>query len=204
MGSVRVGLAACDPAGVVASPVRTLARDGARRSDITQIADMVREREAVEVVVGLPLSLSGAEGQAATLARRYAGHLSSAVAPTPVRLVDERLTTVSAHQAMDASGRPGRRQREVVDQVAAVILLQAVLDRERLSGTPGGELVGGLSAPAQDRPPRKPRRRRPPSPPEVSPGAPSPPEPDAHHDHERPGGPAADDHGGSVETPWTA
>ncbi len=204
VGSVRVGLAACDPAGVVASPVQTLARDGARRSDITRIADLARERQAVEVVVGLPLSLSGAEGRAATLARTYADHLSSAVAPTPVRLVDERLTTVSAHQAMDASGRPGRRQREVVDQVAAVILLQAALDRERTSGTPGGELVGAAREPAEERRPRKPRQRRAAAP--SGPGGGDVPQTrvDAHDDHERHGGPVADDHGGSVETPWTA
>ncbi len=213
VGSVRVGLAACDPSGSVASPVQTLARDGGRRRDVSAIAAMVREREALEVVVGLPLSLSGGEGPAATLARRYADQLVSAVAPTPVRLVDERLTTVSAHQAMTASGRSGRRQREVVDQVAAVIILQAALDRERATGLPAGELVGAVAEPGPaDRPaqgeggapvprkPRKPRQRRAASAPDGQ------PDPQPHHDEQSPrhGGVAADDHGGSVETPWTA
>ncbi len=205
VGSVRVGLASCDPSGSVASPVETLARDAGRGSDVVALAEHVRQRGAVEVVVGLPLSLSGAEGPAATAARRYGERLSAAVAPVPVRLVDERLTTVSAHQVMTASGRPGRRQREVVDQVAAVILLQAALDRERATGEPAGELVewaprragaraeasdGRVDAgePAEARRPRKPRQRR-------------ARQTDGDPGH---GGATADDHGGSVVTPWTA
>lgn len=214
VGSVRVGLAACDPSGALASPVQTLARDAGRRSDVAAIAVMARERGVVEVVVGLPLSLSGGEGPAATLARRYADQLVSAVAPIPVRLVDERLTTVSAHQAMTASGRSGRRQREVVDQVAAVILLQAALDRERATGLPAGGLAGAVAEPAPadraahdegstsaTRRPRKPRQRRAAVPADQQPADNQP-----DHDEQPPrhGGVAADDHGGSVETPWTA
>lgn len=146
VGSVRVGLAACDREGLVASPVATLARDAvtappSAASDVREVVNQARERDAVEVIVGLPLSLSGREGPAAAAARAYAEALAVAVAPTPVRLVDERLTTVSAHRVMRAAGRPGRKQRSVVDQVAAVVVLQHALDSERSSGVLGEQVV---------------------------------------------------------------
>lgn len=141
VGSVRVGLAASDPHGVLATPVRTLPRDESGRTDQQAIAAMVLELAAVEVVVGLPRSLSGQEGPAAALARGYAVELARAVAPAPVRLVDERLTTVDAHRKLRESGVAGRSQRTVVDQAAAVLILQAALDSESSSGRPPGELV---------------------------------------------------------------
>jgi putative Holliday junction resolvase len=141
VGTVRVGLAASDAAGLIASPVETLARDARGGADQRRIAAEVAEREALEVVVGLPVSLSGAEGPASRAVRGYAAELARRVAPVPVRLVDERMSTVSAHQALTASGRRGRRQREVVDQVAAVLILQTALDTERVSGRPPGSSV---------------------------------------------------------------
>lgn len=143
VGSVRVGLAVSDPAGVLASPVETLARDTAGRSDQDAVLRLAQERSAVEVVVGLPRSLSGAEGEAARLARVYASELSALLSPIPVRLVDERLTTVQSHRQLRESGVPGRAQRTVVDQAAAVLILQSALDTERASGLPPGELLGG-------------------------------------------------------------
>ncbi len=141
VGSVRVGLAASDPSGLVASPVETLARDVLGGRDVARVAAEAAERGAVEVVVGLPLSLSGREGPAAVAARAYAADLARALAPVPVRMVDERLSTVSATAALVASGRRGRDQRRVVDQVAAVIVLQHALDAERSSGRAPGSLV---------------------------------------------------------------
>ncbi|MEH3079274.1 MAG: Holliday junction resolvase RuvX [Quadrisphaera sp.] len=141
VGSVRVGLAASDPSGFIASPVETLKRDRTQGSDLRRIALEITQREAVEVVVGLPVSLSGREGPAAAAVRDYAADLAGRVAPVPVRLVDERLSTVSAHQALTASGRSGRRHREVVDQVAAVLILQTALDAERATGRPPGSTV---------------------------------------------------------------
>jgi putative holliday junction resolvase len=148
VGTVRIGVARCDAAGILATPVRTVARrkDGA---DVAEIAGLVREHEAIEVLVGLPRSLSGREGKSAGAARGYAVRVAAAVAPVPVRLVDERLTTVSAHQALHASGRPGRRHREVVDQVAAVMIVEQALEVERRSGKPAGELVR-TQGPAKD------------------------------------------------------
>ncbi|MBD5787551.1 Holliday junction resolvase RuvX [Cellulosimicrobium terreum] len=145
VGSVRVGLAASDPDGLVATPVETLARDTATGqrvpADVARIATEVAERGAGVVYVGLPRHLSGAEGTAAEGARAYAGAIARAVAPVPVHLVDERMTTVSAHQALHAAGRSGRRHRSVIDQAAAVIILQSALDAERGAGARAGEPV---------------------------------------------------------------
>src|SRR5699024_8920278 len=140
VGSVRIGVARCDPLGLVATPVRTVARDG-HRQGLTELLQLVEEHQPVEVLVGLPRSLNGTEGPAALGVREYAGWLSTAIDPVTVRLVDERLTTVSAHQALHASGRAGRKHRAVVDQVAAVMILQTALDEERNSGTAPGEVV---------------------------------------------------------------
>lgn len=149
VGSVRVGVAVSDPDGLVATPVDTLARDlvtavknpSAVPTDLAEIAVEVDERSVKVVYVGLPRHLSGAEGSASASAREYAGSLAAIIAPVPVRLVDERMSTVSAHQALHASGRAGRKHRAVIDQVAAVVILQASLERERASGGRAGELV---------------------------------------------------------------
>lgn len=138
VGSVRIGVAACDPDGVLATPVETVRRG---HGDLTRIADLVAERRAIEVIVGLPLTLSGAEGAAAADARTYAVRLAGHVAPCPVRLVDERMTTASATKAMRAAGVSARRGRSTVDQAAAVAILQGALDLERSSGRAPGELV---------------------------------------------------------------
>ena len=105
------------------------------------LAALVEELGAVEVVVGLPLLLSGQEGEAARLARAYAVALAARVGTVTVRLVDERLTTVDAHRRLRDSGVPGRGQRKVVDQAAAVLILQTALDTEASSGRPPGEPV---------------------------------------------------------------
>ena len=145
VGTVRVGVALSDPSGVLATPHATLRRTWpdpeTSEDDVALIAALGVERQAVEIIVGLPRSLSGGEGPSAQAARKYAAELAHRVAPVDVRLVDERLTSVSAHRALRDSGVAGRRQREVVDQAAAVLILQAALDEERSSGRPPGELV---------------------------------------------------------------
>lgn len=141
VGSVRVGVARTDPAGVLATPVDTFTRDPEGDADITRLATLVAELDAVEVVIGLPKSLSGEDGPAALQARDYARRVALQVKPVAVRLVDERLTTLDAHRALHASGRAGRRHREVVDQTAAVLILQAALDEEHHRGCAPGEPV---------------------------------------------------------------
>ncbi len=125
VGTVRVGVAASDPDRVLASPVETVPAPGHAR-----VAELVADRGAVLVVVGLPTSLSGsARSASADMARAFARRLEPLVAPVPVELVDERLTTVTATQALRASGRDARSARAVVDQAAAVALLETVLAR---------------------------------------------------------------------------
>jgi putative Holliday junction resolvase len=135
---VRIGVAASDPSGFLASPVETVPRGS---GDLDRLAALVAERDAVAVLVGLPRSLSGADGPAAEAARSWAAQLAARLAPTPVRLVDERLSTVAAGRDLRAAGVSGRRARGVVDQAAAVVFLQAALDAERSSGAPAGEPV---------------------------------------------------------------
>jgi len=128
VGSVRVGVALSDPAPVLASPLVTLARDAETDNDVEQLAGLVREHEVVEVIVGLPRTLADRHGAAAEAAVDYAGRLAQRIGDVPVRLADERLSTVSASRMLSQRGVKGRKQRAVVDQVAAVEILQAWLD----------------------------------------------------------------------------
>jgi putative holliday junction resolvase len=130
VGAVRVGVALSDPDGLLATPLATVPRDAVRGTDLTAIAGLVAEHDVVGVVVGLPRTLAGREGQAAEAARAFAEALA-AVIPVPVTFADERLTTVVATRQLRESGRRGRRQRAVVDQVAAVAILQGWLDAHR-------------------------------------------------------------------------
>lgn len=144
VGDVRVGVSRCDPQGTLAVPVETVRRDQARGgipADLKQLTHLCEEYEAVEVVVGLPLGLSGREGPAAAKARAYATALAGAVAPVPVRLVDERLSTVSAQQAYRLRGVSEKKSRSRIDAAAAAVILQSALDSERATGKPPGELV---------------------------------------------------------------
>lgn len=128
VGTVRVGVAVSDPGGVLATPVATLPRDDARGADQDRLVALVSEYEVVEVVVGLPRTLRGTDGAAVTAARAYGDRLSARVAPVPVVYVDERLTTVSADRMLSERGISTRRRRAVIDQVAAVRILQNRLD----------------------------------------------------------------------------
>lgn len=137
-GDARIGVARSDPSGFLATPVETVGRG---RGDLARLSALVSEVEAVEVVVGLPRSLRGGEGPAAVKVREFAARLARRVAPVPVRLVDERLTTVSAEAVLRGQGRKGAARRAVVDQAAAVVILQHALDTERSSGKAPGEIV---------------------------------------------------------------
>jgi putative holliday junction resolvase len=138
VGSARIGVARCDPGGALASPLTTVTRG---RGDLARLAELAEENGATEVVVGLPTTLSGQDGKAAADARGFARKLAARVAPVPVRLIDERFTTVTAHDALRAAGRDSRARRGIVDQAAAAVLLQAALDAERSTGHPAGEPV---------------------------------------------------------------
>ena len=131
VGSVRVGVARTDPQGVLAVPVTTLRRDERTDADVDELAALVAEYEAVGVVVGLPRTLAGREGTAAGVAREYGARVAARVAPRPVEYVDERLTTVSAQRKLHQGGVRGRAGRAVIDQAAAVELLQHWLELRR-------------------------------------------------------------------------
>ena len=137
VGTARIGVARSDLHGMLATPVETVPRGA---GDIARIRELVSEIDAVEIIVGLPLALSGRETASTGDAKEFAGRLSTACA-VPVRLVDERLSTVSANSALRASGRNEKNSRSVVDQVAAVIILQHALDFERSADSPSGAVV---------------------------------------------------------------
>jgi putative Holliday junction resolvase len=128
VGTVRVGVARSDPYGLIASPVATLARDAKNGTDLTELQAMVVDEDVAGVVVGLPVTLAGREGSSAEMARNYADELAARIAPIPVELIDERLSTVSAQRTLATHGIRGKARRAVVDQAAAVVLLQHWLD----------------------------------------------------------------------------
>ena len=138
VGDARIGVASCDPDGLIATPVETVQ---AGPSAIARLRALVEEYEALEVVVGLPLGLSGREGPAAVKVRVFAQQLAAAVPEVSVRLVDERLSTVAGQAQLHASGRTTKSSRSVIDQAAAVVILQSAIDAERSRGTAPGELV---------------------------------------------------------------
>ncbi|HEY4269584.1 MAG TPA: Holliday junction resolvase RuvX [Galbitalea sp.] len=137
VGKVRIGVARSDPHGLLATPVETVQRgDG----DIARILSIATELDAIELIVGLPLSLAGTATASTDDAVAFARALA-AVADVTVRLVDERLSTVSAQSQLRASGRSTRQSRSIIDQAAAVIIVQHALDSERSAGTPPGEIA---------------------------------------------------------------
>lgn len=164
VGEARVGVAVCDPDGLIATPVESVPRNMPRYSPgdtpgdtprdvhLSRIADLCDEWGVIEVVVGLPRGLSGAEGSAAQKARDYARGLARLVPHLRICLVDERLTTVAAHRDLRAAGRRSERHRAVVDQQAAVLILETALAVERSTGCPPGEQL-------ESRKPRAPRRQ---------------------------------------------
>ncbi|MBA2774892.1 MAG: Holliday junction resolvase RuvX [Nocardioidaceae bacterium] len=142
VGDVRIGVARTDPQALLATPVETVRRG---EGDVARVLDLAQELEVVEIVVGYPRSLSGRLGPAAMKASAYAETLLAAARvrqiAASVRLVDERLTTVSAERVLREQGRRGRKQRAVVDQAAAVVILQHAIESERSTGRPPGQEV---------------------------------------------------------------
>ncbi|MGH3351337.1 MAG: Holliday junction resolvase RuvX [Nocardioides sp.] len=141
-GDARIGVARSDPTGFLATPLETVKKG---RGDLARLQAIVgeigEESTMLEVVVGMPRSLKGGENPATVKVRAFAASLARRVAPVPVRLVDERLTTVSAEAMLRERGRKGQDRRAVVDMAAAVVILQHALDSERASGTAPGEIV---------------------------------------------------------------
>jgi putative Holliday junction resolvase len=139
IGDARIGVASSDPHGILATPVETV-RVGP--GALERVAGLVTELEAFEVVIGLPRSLSGGEGPAAVKVRETAAQLDVLLkqksSEVDVRLVDERFTTVTAERMLRERGKKGSKRRAVVDQAAAVVILQHALEVERETGNPPG------------------------------------------------------------------
>jgi putative Holliday junction resolvase len=130
VGSVRIGVAVSDPDGILATPVETVRRDRSGKH-LRRLAQLAAELEAVEVVVGLPRTLADRTGPSAQDAIELAETLARRIDPIPVRLADERLSTVSAQRSLRAAGVRAKQQRAVIDQAAAVAILQSWLDQRR-------------------------------------------------------------------------
>ena len=133
LGARRIGVAVSDSARTLASPRTTVVRTGDPQRDRRVLVDLILEEEAAVAVVGLPLSLDGSRRAAAVAAATEAESLRELLAPhgIGVELFDERLTTVTAHQALAAGGKGSRARRGVIDRSAAAVLLQAWLDGRR-------------------------------------------------------------------------
>jgi putative Holliday junction resolvase len=130
VGTVRIGVAVSDPDGILATPVETVRRDRTDRH-LRRLAQLAAELEAVEVIIGLPRTLSDRTGPSAQDAIGIAEDLARRIAPTPVRMADERLTTVSAQRSLREAGVRARGQKSMIDQAAAVGILQSWLDQRR-------------------------------------------------------------------------
>jgi len=145
VGTVRVGLSACDPDGILATPIRTLSRDEKKNSDVGVIVKQAAERGAVQIFVGLPRTLKGQEGPSARMAADYALLLAAALGraglDVPVNLIDERLSTVSAHRSLHEAGLSSKAHRKVVDQLAAAGILQHAIEMQKSRGQDVGRRV---------------------------------------------------------------
>jgi putative Holliday junction resolvase len=136
VGDVRIGVAVSDPDGILATPVETVA---AGPGAIGRLVELAQEYEILECVVGLPTGLSGREGPAAIKVRSFCDALSTAIDPVPVRLFDERMSTITADSMLRHTGRSARGKRTVIDQAAATVILQTALDSDRTRGAAPGE-----------------------------------------------------------------
>ncbi|MFT4231734.1 MAG: Holliday junction resolvase RuvX [Leucobacter sp.] len=152
VGRARVGVARSDPHGMLATPVETVPRDHGGDADLARIAEIAAECEAVEAIVGLPLNLRGERTLSTEDAEAFAERLASRLggAGVAVRLVDERLSTVSAQGQLRQAGKKTKQSRSIIDQAAAVVILQHALDLERARGGAPGREVAPTEATAKE------------------------------------------------------
>jgi putative pre-16S rRNA nuclease len=130
VGSKTIGMAVSDPLGITAQGLKTVRRQNKRR-DFAQLEEVIRQYEVAEIVVGLPLRMSGVEGTQAEKMQRFAEELRQRF-QLPVHLWDERLSSAQANRVLRDSEMSIRRRGEVVDQLAAVLILQGWMDRQAL------------------------------------------------------------------------
>ena len=145
VGNVRIGVVRCDALRTLATPLETVARDAEGNSDIARLLELIAEYQAVDVVVGLPLNLRGEKTASTAAAESFAAELAGELArdgrDVTVRLVDERLSTVTAQQQLQATGKNSKKSRGVIDQAAAVVILQHALDSDSVRGELTGQMI---------------------------------------------------------------
>jgi putative holliday junction resolvase len=141
VGRVRLGVALCDQEGILASPLDAVSRSSVSSETVASLANLVDEHDVMEVYVGDPLSLSGKQTDSTSDARSLAAELSQAIS-IPVRLVDERFTTVTAATKLRASGISAKYSKSIIDSASAVEILESALSFEKISGVAPGILVG--------------------------------------------------------------
>lgn len=148
VGKARIGVARCDQHAMLAMPVETVPRASSGDADVARILGIALESEAIEVIVGLPLGMSGHRTPSTEDAEEFATRIADALGASgewgvdvEVRLVDERLSTVSAQGQLRQAGKKTKQTRSIIDQAAAVIILQHALDIERASSEAPGTVV---------------------------------------------------------------
>jgi putative holliday junction resolvase len=145
VGSVRIGLAICDPDGILSSPIPALGRSNELMDTLQLVSELVAENSVIEVYVGDPISLSGGQSASTRDAREFAEKLAAQIS-VPIRLVDERLTTVTASAKLRISGKDAKQSRSFIDSASAVEILEQALATIRVSGKAPGQLVEGSDA----------------------------------------------------------
>jgi putative Holliday junction resolvase len=145
VGSVRIGLAICDPDGILSSPIPALGRSNELLDTLQLVSELVAVNSVIEVYVGDPISLSGGQSASTRDAREFAEKLAALIS-VPIRLVDERLTTVTASAKLRSSGKDAKQSRSLIDSASAVEILEQALATLRVSGKTPGELVEGSDA----------------------------------------------------------
>ncbi|MDY2941534.1 MAG: Holliday junction resolvase RuvX [Varibaculum sp.] len=128
IGEARIGVARTDPDGIMALPLENVPAD---ERQYLRVAEIAQECHAVMIYVGLPLHLNGSEGRTAEKIRHWVAVFSALLPDIPVRFIDERLTTVSAHQLLGSVGLDSRARKSLVDMQAAVLILEQALEIEK-------------------------------------------------------------------------
>ena len=145
VGTVRIGLAICDPDGILSSPLEALLRSKDLSETLQMVSEVVAENSVTEVYIGDPISLSGGQSASTRDAREFAMKLAELIS-VPIRLVDERLTTVTAAAKLRISGKDSKRSRSLIDSASAVEILEQALATLKVSGKAPGMLVEGSDA----------------------------------------------------------
>ena len=145
IGTVRIGLAICDPDGILSTPIPAIGRSSELSDTLGVLSELISENSVIEVFVGDPVSLSGTETASTRDARDFAARLAELIS-VPIRLVDERLTTVTASAKLRVAGKDAKQSKSLIDSASAVEILEQALATHRISGISPGELVEGSDA----------------------------------------------------------